>query len=167
MNTTTTLTSMLNTQIQKEFESAYIYLGFAAFFDMKGLAGFAEWYKQQAKEEEEHAMKIYDYLCKVNQPVELMPIGAPKNKPETISQVLKQSLEHEEYVTNLITTLYFQAEKEKNLFAKNFLNWFINEQLEEEQKAKENLENSGDLQRAMDKLQELQEEIEKLKKKRE
>lgn len=49
MNTTTTLTSMLNTQIQKEFESAYIYLGFAAFFDMKGLAGFAEWYKQQAK----------------------------------------------------------------------------------------------------------------------
>mgnify|MGYP004545276439 FL=1 len=137
MNTTTTLSSMLNTQIQKEFESAYIYLGFAAFFDMKGLAGFAEWYKQQAKEEEEHAMKIYDYLCKVNQPVELMPIGAPKNKPETISQVLKQSLEHEEYVTNLITTLYFQAEKEKNLFAKNFLNWFINEQLEEEQKAKE------------------------------
>ena len=64
-------------------------------------------------------------------------LGAPKNKPETISQVLKQSLEHEEYVTNLITTLYFQAEKEKNLFAKNFLNWFINEQLEEEQKAKE------------------------------
>ena len=116
MNTTTTLTSMLNTQIQKEFESAYIYLGFAAFFDMKGLAGFAEWYKQQAKEEEEHAMKIYDYLCKVNQPVELMPIGAPKNKPETISQVLKQSLEHEEYVTNLITTLYFQAEKENLSF---------------------------------------------------
>ncbi len=136
MNNAITLASMLNTQIQKEFESAYIYLGFAAFFDMKGLSGFAEWYKQQANEEEEHAMKIYEYLCKVNQPVELLPIGAPRNKPETVLQVLNQSLEHEEYVTNLVSALYFQAEKEKNLFAKNFLNWFINEQLEEEEKAR-------------------------------
>ncbi|MGN0728009.1 ferritin [Treponema sp.] len=131
-----TIASMLNTQIQKEFESAYIYLGFAAFFDMKELSGFSKWYKKQAKEEEGHAMKIYDYLCRVNHPVELLPIGAPRNKPETVLQVLNQSLEHEEYVTNLISALYFQAEKEKDLFAKNFLNWFISEQIEEEQKAR-------------------------------
>lgn len=133
----TLLSSMLNTQIQKEFESAYIYLGFAAFFDRKGLPGFSGWYKIQAKEEESHAMKIYDFLCKINQPVELLPIAAPKEKPETISQVLAKALEHEEYVTNLISTIYFQAEKEKELFAKNFLEWFISEQLEEEQNAKE------------------------------
>lgn len=133
----TLLSSMLNTQIQKEFESAYIYLGFSAFFDRKGLSGFSNWYKVQAKEEEVHAMKIYDYLCKVNQPIELLPISAPKNKVESVLQVLTQSLEHEEYVTNLISTLYFQAEKEKDLFAKNFLEWFISEQLEEEQNAKE------------------------------
>ena len=142
----TLLSSMLNTQIQKEFESAYIYLGFSAFFDKKGLSGFSNWYKIQAKEEEPHAMKIYDYLCKVNQPIELLPISAPKNKVENISQVLSQSLEHEEYVTNLISTLYFQAEKEKDLFAKNFLEWFISEQLEEEQNAKnliEKYENFG------------------------
>lgn len=142
----TLLSSMLNTQIQKEFESAYIYLGFSAFFDKQGLSGFSNWYKIQAKEEEAHAMKIYDYLCKVNQPIELLPISAPKNKVENISQVLSQSLEHEEYVTNLISTLYFQAEKEKDLFAKNFLEWFISEQLEEEQNAKaliEKYENFG------------------------
>ena len=142
----TLLSSMLNTQIQKEFESAYIYLGFSVFFDKQGLSGFSNWYKIQAKEEETHAMKIYDYLCKVNQPIELLPISAPKNKVENISQVLSQSLEHEEYVTNLISTLYFQAEKEKDLFAKNFLEWFISEQMEEEQNAKsliEKYENFG------------------------
>ena len=137
MKKATPLTSMLNTQIQKEFESAYLYLGFAAFFEHQGLQGFSEWYRQQAEEEKEHAVKIYDYLCKTGQTVELLPISALKAKPASIQQALEKSLEHEEYITSLITALYFQAEKEKDLFAKNFLNWFVNEQFEEEQKAGE------------------------------
>lgn len=131
------LITMLNSQIQKEFESAYIYLDFAAFFDFRGLSGFANWYKIQAKEEEEHAMKLYDYLCSIDKPIELLPIPAPGKKFETIKQVLELGLEHEKYVSSLIESLYFQAEKEKNLFAKNFLEWFVKEQHEEEENAKE------------------------------
>lgn len=136
----TLLLSMMNTQIQKEFEAAYIYLGLAIFFDKKGLSGFSKWYKKQAKEEEEHAMKIYDFLCNVQQPIELLPLAAPKNKIETIEQALIQASEHEEYISNLIGTLYFQAEKEKDLFTQKFLEWFISEQLEEERNAKNLIE---------------------------
>ena len=131
-----TISALLNSQIQKEFEAAYIYIGFAAFFDKKGLSGFSKWYRGQAEEEKEHAMKIFDYLGRINQPVELLPIPAPKYKLENIEQVLKLGLEHEEYITGLITTIYIQAEKEQDFFTKNFLEWFITEQFEEEETAK-------------------------------
>lgn len=135
-NMNRTITALLNTQIQKEFEAAYNYIGFAAFFDKKGLSGFSKWYRVQAEEEKEHAMKIYDYLCRINQPIELLPVPAPKYKLENIEQVLKLGLEHEEYITGLITTIYIQAEKEQDFFTKNFLEWFIREQFEEEESAK-------------------------------
>ncbi len=132
----TFISTLLNAQIQKEFESAYIYLGFAAFFEQKGLSGFAKWYKIQAREEESHAMKFYDYLCRTDQKIDLLPINAPQKKPESIDQTLKAGLVHEEYVTGLISNIYFQAEKENDLFTLNFLEWFITEQLEEEENAR-------------------------------
>ncbi len=81
-------------------------------------------------------MKFYDYLCRTDQKIDLLPINAPQKKPESIEQTLKAALVHEEYVTGLISNIYFQAEKENDLFTLNFLEWFITEQLEEEENAR-------------------------------
>ncbi|MBP3365808.1 MAG: ferritin [Treponema sp.] len=134
------ISSLLNEQIQKEFESAYSYLGFASYFDSEGLAGFANWYKVQSKEETEHAMKFYKYLISRGQKVRLLDIKAPKEKLEGIEQILKLGLANEEYVTGLINDIYALAQKEQDWFTKNFLEWFVSEQFEEECAAHELLE---------------------------
>lgn len=129
------LLELLNIQIQKEFESAYIYLGIASFFDEFGLTGFSKWYKKQAQEEQGHAMKIFDYLHDENQDITLLPINAPKRKIENAEQALELSLEHEKFVTSFINNLYYEAEKIKDYRTQNFLEWFIDEQKEEESQA--------------------------------
>lgn len=134
------IASLLNGQIQKEFESAYSYLGFASYFDSEGLAGFSHWYKVQAKEENEHAIKFYKYLISSGQKVKLLDIKAPKEKLESIEQVLKLGLANEEYITGLINDIYTLAQKEHDYFTKNFLEWFVREQFEEECNAHELLE---------------------------
>ncbi|MBQ0052019.1 MAG: ferritin [Treponema sp.] len=124
--------NLLNTQVQKEFESAYIYLYFASYFDANGLCGFGNWYKMQAQEEISHGMKIYDYLHETDETLRLLPIGAPDLETDSIIQVLEETLEHEEYVTALINTIYAEAVNAHDYRTRNFLEWFISEQREEE-----------------------------------
>lgn len=126
---------LLNSQIQHEFESAYMYLDFASFFDAKGLSGFATWYKVQADEEISHAMKFYDYLHQTNNCVNLLPINPPETKLENIRQILKMGLEQERNVTALIDRIYTEAEEVHDYATMNFLEWFIAEQIEEESEA--------------------------------
>lgn len=135
-----TISSMLNTQIQKEFESAYIYLGFAAYFDSVGMKGFAHWYKVQAQEELKHGKKIYNYLNDKNVEINLLEIPAPKEKIETTIDALEMGLQHEQYITALINNIYSEAEKQHDFDTKNFLEWFISEQHEEEVNAESLLE---------------------------
>lgn len=126
---------MLNTQIQKEFESAYLYLSIASYFDSLNLKGFSNWFKIQASEEEEHAMHFYDFLMKNNQKINLLPIKAPDIKFENTLQVLECALTNEKYVTKLINSIYLNAKEINDFCTMNFLGWFISEQLEEELKA--------------------------------
>lgn len=133
---TKNLGNLLNGQIQKEFESAYIYLGISSYFNSIGLFGFSHWYRIQAQEEEKHAMKIYDYLHEANQLIEFYQINKPEGKVESIEQALNTSLRHEEYVTKLIENIYDQAEKDMDYFTMDFLDWFIAEQFEEEHEAR-------------------------------
>lgn len=126
------IAGLLNTQMQKEFESAYMYLFFASYFDDNGLTGFANWYKKQAKEEQSHALKFYDYLHETNQHIVFSQISAPEYNLENIMQILTLTLEHEEYITNLINAIYQEAEETHDFRTKNFLDWFIGEQREEE-----------------------------------
>ena len=126
------IASLMNTQINKEMFSAYLYLDFANFFESKGLSGFASWYKIQAKEEMDHAMLFYQYLQNNNAKIKLEAIGAPDIKLVEFMDPLEEGLRHEEYVTSRINALMDVAEEERDRAALIFLNWYLKEQVEEE-----------------------------------
>ncbi len=126
------VSELLNNQINKEFYSAYLYLDMANFYTQKGLDGFANWYEIQAKEEQDHAMLMYQYLQNNGEKVTLEAIAKPDKTFETILDPLEAGLEHEKYVTSLINTIYEAAQNEKDFRTTQFLDWFIKEQCEEE-----------------------------------
>jgi len=127
----------INKQINAEIYSAYLYLAMAAYFDSKGLAGFANWMKTQYQEEMAHAMKFYDYVYERGGKVMLEAIEGPKTDFESTLNVFEETLEHEKHVTSLINGLYELASEEKDYACESFLKWFIDEQVEEESSAQE------------------------------
>ena len=126
---------LVNQQINKEFDSAYLYLDFSNYFEDAGLDGFANWYKVQAQEERDHAMLFYQYLQNENQKVTLEAIAKPDKVFTCHMDVLKAGLEHEEYVTSLINDIYAAAYEVKDFRTMQFLDWFVKEQGEEETNA--------------------------------
>jgi len=126
---------LLNDQINKELYSAYIYLDFANYFTDRGLDGFANWYTIQAQEERDHAMLIYTYLKNNNERVEFKTVDKPDKPLTSDLEVLKEGLRHEEYVTSLINDIYSAAAEVKDYRTQKFLDWFIDEQGEEETNA--------------------------------
>ena len=123
---------LLNDQINKEFYSAYLYLDMANFYSRKGLDGFANWYEIQAKEEQDHAMLMYQYLHNNDVEVTLEAIAKPDKVFSTLMDPLKVGLEHEKYVTSLINNIYRAAQESNDFRTTQFLDWFIKEQGEEE-----------------------------------
>jgi ferritin len=131
------LQDAMNEQINAELFSAYLYLSMSAHFESQNLAGFANWMRVQYQEETGHAMKFYKYLFDRNGAVTLKAIVQPITKFKTPASVFQLVLEHEQKVTSLINKLYELAVKEKDYAAQFFLQWFINEQVEEEKNATE------------------------------
>ena len=127
--------SLLNEQITKEFYSAYSYLHFANYYESKGLLGFASWFKIQSKEELDHGMLIYQYLQDNGETVIFGNITTPEINFENFMEPLKESLNQEEVVTNSINKIYIEAESLKDYRTMKFLDWFIEEQGEEETSA--------------------------------
>ena len=128
---------LINDQINKEMYSAYLYLDFSGYFGGRGLGGFAAWYRKQAEEEMEHAFKFYDYLHDNGHKVELKAIAKPDKVLKDDKEVLQMALEHEKYVTSLINNIYEASATERDFRTKQFLDWFVKEQLEEEANAEE------------------------------
>ena len=126
---------LLNEQINKEFYSAYLYLDMANFYAAKGLDGFSNWFEIQAKEEQDHAMLMYQYLQNNGQTVTLEAIAKPDKVYEALIDPLHAALEHEQYVTASIHTIYAAAKKSDDFRAMQFLDWFVKEQGEEEKNA--------------------------------
>ena len=124
--------ALLNDQINKEFYSAYLYLDMANFYSKKGLDGFANWYEIQAREEQDHAMLMYQYLHNNDEVVTLEAIAKPDKAFTTLMDPLKAGLEHEKYVTSLINNIYAAAQEVNDFRTTQFLDWFIKEQGEEE-----------------------------------
>ncbi len=128
---------LLNAQVNKEFYSAYLYLGISKYFTQQNLNGFAQWYKVQAEEEQEHAMKIYDYLLDNDEDVTLDAIGEVKVALKTPLDAAKAADKHEHYITDEIVKIMDAAVKDKDYRTQIFLNWFITEQQEEERNSKD------------------------------
>ena len=126
---------LLNNQINKELESAYLYLEFSNFFDSENLDGYANYYKIQAKEEINHAMRIYEYLHNANENVKLMIIHAPEVKGKNIEEILDEGLKAEKNISELINNIYNTTIETSDYTSKVFVKWFIDEQFEEETNA--------------------------------
>ena len=123
---------ILNSQVNKELYSAYLYLSMSAYFSDKGLLGFANWMRIQAQEEQAHAMLIYDFLINRGEKVVLTAVDAPPNNWENSLSVMEEVLKHEVYVTGLINDIISIAEEVKDRATISYMNWFIDEQVEEE-----------------------------------
>ena len=126
---------LLNTQVNKEFYSAYLYLDFANYYKDQGLDGFANWYNIQAQEERDHAMLFIQYLQNNGEKVTLESIDKPEAVLAGFEDPLKAGLEHEQYVTSLIHAIYDAAYAQKDFRTMQFLDWFVKEQGEEEKNA--------------------------------
>ncbi len=127
----------LNEQINAELYSAYMYLSMVAYFESVNLSGFATWMRAQTQEELMHAMKIYDYVNEHGGRVTLKAIDGPPTNWESPLAVFEAVYAHEQKVTGLINKLVDVAIGEKDHATNNFLQWFVNEQVEEESSADE------------------------------
>ena len=136
----TKLQDAINEQIKNELYSGYLYLSMSAYFEASNLPGLAHWMRQQAEEEQEHALKLFDFLNQRGGRVELQAINQPPVEFDGPTAVFAMTLEHEKKVTALINNLYEIAVAEKDYPAQVMLHWFIEEQVEEEAHATEILE---------------------------
>lgn len=136
-----------NDQINEELFSSYVYLAMAAHFEANNWEGFAGWMKHQAQEEMEHAMRLFTHLTRRGGRVVLKAIGEPPVDFGTPLEAFEKALAHEQHITATITALYELALKEKDYPAQLELQWFIQEQVEEEEntgRAVELLKMAGD-----------------------
>ncbi len=127
-----TISKAINQQINREMFSEYFYLAMASFFENKGLSGFANFFKVQVEEERFHAMKFYNYLNERGGRVRLSNIEAPQDDFNSPLEVFEMALKHEEFITKSINDLMELAMNEKDFATMSLLNWFIDEQVEEE-----------------------------------
>lgn len=126
---------IINSQINHEFYSAYFYLSMAAHCDSQNLPGMAKWLTMQAGEEQEHALKFFNYLLERGEKVTLQAIAQPPVTFGKPVEIFKQVYEHEQKVTALINGIYEAALAEKDYPTQILCQWFINEQVEEEKNA--------------------------------
>jgi ferritin len=127
-----TMQDALNEQMKHEFYSSYLYLSMSAYCDAANLPGLAHWMRAQAREEANHAMKIFDHLLDRGGQVDLQPIGKPPGSFRSPLEVFEQAHRHEQEVTKSINKVYGMAMDERDFASRVFLDWFIQEQVEEE-----------------------------------
>uniref|UniRef100_A0A7J2TJ55 Ferritin n=1 Tax=Archaeoglobus fulgidus TaxID=2234 RepID=A0A7J2TJ55_ARCFL len=131
------LVGELNFQLNREIYSAYLYLSMSAYFESLGLRGFANWMRVQWQEELMHAMRFFDYIVSRGGRVELYAIEAPPKEWKSPLDAFEFALAHEKEVTKRISNLVDLAIGERDHATFNMLQWFVNEQVEEEQSFEE------------------------------
>ena len=133
----TRLHDAINAQVNAELWSAYLYLAMSLDAEAKGYKGVANWFYVQFQEEQAHARIFMNYLNSRDAKVELMPIDPVPSSWDSILDMYRQTLEHEKKVTSLINNLAAIANDDRDFASINRLNWFIDEQIEEEESARE------------------------------
>lgn len=128
---------VFNEQVQAELYSAYMYLAMSLYLEDKNFKGMASWLKVQYEEERQHAFRLAKFMQERGVKPELLQIDAPPAEYGTPLEVFTKALEHEQYVTSRIHSMYEVAVKEKDYAAMTHLHWFIDEQVEEEDQTRE------------------------------
>lgn len=126
------LLAKLNEQITHEYFSAHYYLAMAAFFKKEDLDGFANFFVVQAEEERFHAMKFFEYINDQGEEAVITGFKDPKRDFKSVEEIFALALEHEQLVSSLINDLMSIAQEEKHYPSIGFLQWFVDEQVEEE-----------------------------------
>ena len=129
------MTQALNNQINAELFSSYLYLSMSSYAAHVGLPGSANWFYIQAQEELTHVQRFYDYINSQGQRVILEAIEKPNSDFESALTMFEATLQHEQHVTGLINKLVDVAIEERDHATEIFLQWFVSEQVEEEQNA--------------------------------
>jgi ferritin len=122
----------LNDQLNAESFSAYLYLSMSAYFESLNLKGFASWMNIQAAEEYTHSRKFYDFILQRGGRVTLKPIEGPQTEWSSPVEAFEAALNHERYISSRINDLMDLSIEEKDHATKIFLQWFVTEQVEEE-----------------------------------
>ncbi len=125
----------INEQIKNELYSGYMYLAMSAYCEASNFPGAAKWMAMQAKEEQSHAMKFYEYLFERGGRVTLQAIAQPPAEYKGLLDVFEQAYAHEQKVTAMIGNIYALAAKESDYATTSMLKWFVDEQVEEERNA--------------------------------
>ena len=123
----------LNAQINAEMWSAYLYLSMAAYCHAQGQPGMGKWFEVQFKEEQDHAKILFNYVISRNGKVDLRPIEAVPTEWNGILNVFESSLRHEQSITESINKLFALTSEENDYATQSMLQWFIDEQVEEEE----------------------------------
>jgi len=131
------LQDAFNAQIKEELFSSYIYLSMSAYNEAANLSGFAHWMRRQSQEELEHAMKFYEFVNDRGGRVIFQALDQPPAEFEGPTDVFEKTLEHEQFITSKIHELYALALAEKDFASYGLLQWFVDEQIEEEKNAGE------------------------------
>jgi len=127
------LCNALNKQLNNELYSAYLYLSMSSYAGSIGLKGIANWFFVQYQEEMVHAMKFFNFINSRGQHTELAAIGAPPTEFKNLLDMFQQTLAHEQFITKSIDELTELALAEKDHASHIFLQWFVTEQIEEEE----------------------------------
>lgn len=138
---------LLNQQVVAELHAAYKYLAMRAHLEAEDWHGFAHWMRIQSEEEVEHAMRIYNFILDRDERVSLGSIDEPPSDFQSVLDVFRKALEHEQKVTQMINRIYQLAVEKDDYPTQVMLQWFIEEQVEEEKITKEavaQLERAGD-----------------------
>jgi len=132
MQISTKIETAFNEQIREELESAYIYLSMAAYFEAQNLQGMAHWMRAQSQEELQHAFKFFDHVNERGGRVKLQALNAPPVDFAGPVDAFQKALEHEQHITRRIHDLYRLSTEENDYASLSMLQWFVDEQVEEE-----------------------------------
>mgnify|MGYP000187150235 CR=1 FL=1 len=126
------LQDALNEQINKEFFSEYFYLSISAYLESIEMEGFANYFNVQAQEEHFHAMKMFNFVHDKGGRVILKALDKPDSEFKSVLNTIEVALDHEKYITKSINDLMDIAIKENDHSVKSFIEWYVDEQVEEE-----------------------------------